>query len=256
MMFERENTTERYYVDAHGPDDEALRAGFDWLLRFVGDHGHTRAAVFVPGLGQVESLGRVLGPQGATALRKDRKVQAGAVTIELLIHRGLPFSYENGPVLAVWVDDKQLDKLDGLRTPGLCAIPWVRTDIDGWKTNWNPTDVRTGKPGGSEDTVTNPVVVAALEALTGRVNLGTGLGHPSDRASAVQMFKALKNAREDVHPNQVRAWAVRHGWQADDARELGELAQKVKEGRAVRGSKQKMWRDDVVAIWREDASGG
>lgn len=251
-MFERKDTTERYFVQAHGPDDDALKAGFRWLLRFADQHGHSCAGVFVPSLQQVENLGRALGEAGARALRKDRKLRAGEVTIELLTERGLPLSF-GGPVLAVWVDDKQLDKLDGLHVPGLCAIPWVSTDIDGWKTNWNPTDVRTGESGGSEETATNPVVVAALESLTSRVNLSTGLGHPSDKASAVQMFKALKKAREDFDPEQVRAWAVRHGWHPEDARELGEFAQKVMEGRPVRGGKQKMWRDDIVAIWREDA---
>lgn len=158
--------------------------------------------------------------------------------------------------MGVWVDDKQLDKLDGLRAPGLSAIPWNRTDIDGWKTNWNPIDVRTGQSGGSDETVTNPVVGVALESLSARVNLSTGLGHPSDKASAVHMFRALKKAREDFNPDQVCAWAVRHGWQSDDARELGDLAQKVKEGRPVRGGQQKLWRDDIVALWRDDASHG
>lgn len=254
-MPERGPTTERFYVQAHGPDDDALKVGFRWLLGFARDHGHPRAAVFVPGLQQVENLGRAIGDAAARALKKDRSVSAGDVTLELLIERKLPFAYD-GPLLAVWVDDKQLDKLDELCTPALCAIPWVRTDIDGWKSNWNPTDLRTGEAGGAEETVTNRVVAAALKSLTSTVNLGTGLGHPSDKASAVHMFKALKKAREEFDPDQVRAWAVRHGWRPDDARDLSELAQKVKEGRAVRGGSRKMWRDDIVAIWREDAASG
>lgn len=252
-MFERQDNTERYFADAHGVDDDAVAEGMRWLLSFATDRGLHRAAIFVPSLPQVESLGRAIGEPAATALRKQRRVQARDIALELLTERGLPHSFDQGPVLAVWVDDKQLDKLDALRAPGLCAIPWVRTDIDGWKTNWNPTDIRTGEQGGSDETVTNPVVAKALESLTFRVNLGTGLGHPSDKASAVQLFKALKSAHEDYDPDQVRAWAVRHGWSPDHARDLAELAQKVGDGRPVRAGKQRMWRSDIVKYWRVEA---
>jgi hypothetical protein len=212
--------------------------------------------VFVSSLRQVESLGGVIGDGPARALEKDRLVQAGNVTIHLLLGTKQPRSFD-GPILAVWVDDKQLDKLDELHVPRLLAIPWNRTDIDGWKTNWNPTDPRTGAKGGSDETVTNPVVVAALESLTSGVNLSTGLGHPSDKASAVQMFKLLKEARESFDPEQVRAWAVRNGWEADDARDLGEMAEKIRDGRTVRAGREgPMWRDDIVAQWRAEADGG
>jgi hypothetical protein len=100
--------------------------------------------------------------------------------------------FEDGPVLAVWIDDNQLDELDTMRAPGLCANPWVRTDIDEWKTNWNPSDMRTGEPRGSQETVTNPVVARALQSPTSAVNVGTGLFHPSDKGAAMQMFKVLR----------------------------------------------------------------
>lgn len=251
-MFERENTTERFFIDAHGADEDALRAGFVWLLGFARDGGHARAAVFVPGLRQVEALGRAIGEQAAKELEKKRAIVVGGVTIDLLIQSKLPFSYQEGPVLAVWVDDKQLDRLDDLRTPALCAIPWNRVDVDGWKTNWNPTDARTGEPGGRDETVSNPVVVSALTSLTARVNVSTGLTHSSDKSAAVEMFRELKKAGEDFDPDEVRAWAVRHGWRPDHARELAELAQKLKDGQRVQVRERGKWRDDIVAIWRED----
>src|SRR4051812_7250246 len=135
-MLERSDGTEGFYADAHGVEDDAVAQGVRWLVRFAEDRGLQRAAIVVPGLDQIESLGRALGEQAAAALRKHRQVRANGVTVELLTERGLPSSFEHGPVLAVWVDDRQLDKLDALRTPGLCAVPWSRSDIDGWKSNW------------------------------------------------------------------------------------------------------------------------
>jgi hypothetical protein len=244
---------QRAFVDAHGADDDALSEGFRWLFGVVEEGGYRKAAVFVSAVAQVESLGRVVGAEVAQSLRQNRQIDVDGTTIDLLVERKLPVAFEDGPILAVWVDDKQLDKIDGLRPPGICAIPWSRTDIDGWKANWNPLDVRTGELSGSDETIENPVVEKAMEALTASVNLSTGLSHPSDKESAIGMLKLLKSAGEDCDPNQLRAWAVRHGWQPSHARSLAELAEKVKAGRRVQGGKRTMWRSDIIDVWREDA---
>lgn len=244
----------RYFIDAHGPDDDAVAEGFAWLLRSVTQNASRRGAVFVSGLRQVEGLGRAIGTDAADALRKDRQLRVDGVTIELLIGKKLPFSFEEGPILAVWVGDEQLDKLDGLRAPEICAIPWAQGDIDGWKADRNPVDVRTGQTAGLEETIENPVVARAMEYLTNSVNLSTGLGHPSDKESAIGMFRILVAEGEPFEPDQIRGWAVRHGWQPRHARDLAELAEKFKAGRQVRGGKRKMWRDDVIEIWRQDRS--
>lgn len=253
-MLEGESTTERFFIPAHGADDDALSAGFAWLRHFASEGGYSKGAVFVPGLREVEALARAIGQSAARALEKDRSLRDGDITIDLLIERGLPYAYKDGPVLAVWVDDQQLDKLDGLRAPALCAIPWNPDHIDGWKLNWNPTDARTGDPSGHEDTVSNPVVVAALESLTARVNVGDGLTHTSDKAAAVELFKVLTSAREAYEPSEVRAWAVRRGWSAKHARDLSDIAQKVKDGRRVQTRGRGGWRDNVIDVWRDDAS--
>lgn len=252
-MFEREDTTERVFVDAHGVDDDAVRRGLQWLLAFADEHEYERVAVVVPRVSNIEGLGRVLGAANAAALKKDRSLRADGLTVEAYTSRTLPHALDEVPVLAVWVDDRDLEQIDGLRSPAICAIPWNRDFIEDWKANWNPTDLRTGEGGGSEDTVSNPVVVEALKSLTSSVNLSTGLSHPSDKDSAIGMFRALKNAGEDYDPVQVRAWAVRHGWDSDDARELSEIGGKIRDGRTVRGTGRQMWRDDIVEIWRADA---
>jgi hypothetical protein len=97
------------------------------------------------------------------------------------------------------------------------------------------------------------VVEKAMEALTVSVNLSTGLGHPSDKESAIGMLKLLKSAGENYEPEQLRAWAVCHGWQPRHARSLAELAEKVKAGKRIQGGKRKMWRSDIIDIWRQEA---
>lgn len=245
--------TQRFFVAAEGVDDDAVRVGFRWLFAFCREHGFHRAAVLVPTLAQATNLGRAIGQNVADQLRRARSVEVDGIIIELVVAQNRPRFYEDGPLLAVWVDDKELSKLDVVRAPALCAIPWLSTDIAGWKSDWNPIDLRTGAPGGSEQTVSNAVVAQALESLTQRVNLSTGLAHPSDKDSAVGLFRLLREAGEEYDPAQVRAWAVRRGWDPTDARDLADVASKIKAGRQIRTATP-MWSEGIIERWRADAS--
>jgi hypothetical protein len=155
----------------------------------------------------------------------------------------------------VWTRDKSLDKLDTTGAAAICAAPWVPDNIEGWKTNWNPVDVRTGTAVGADSTVHNPVVAKGLEHLTCRVNLSTGLAHPSDRSAAIELFRLFVRGGEGFNPDQVRAWAVRHGWRPDDARDLADVAHKIQEGRKLKAAPGGGWREDYLDRLREEAAG-
>jgi hypothetical protein len=164
-----------------------------------------------------------------------------------------PSTYE-GPILAVWTRDKSLDKLDTTGAVAICAAPWNPDNIVDWKANWNPIDVRTGQHGGSDTTVSNLVVAKGLEHLTDRVNLSTGLAHPSDRSAAIHLFRLFVQGGESYIPDEIRAWAVRHGWQPEDARELAELAEKVQQGRRLKASSGAEWRGDYLELLRSEVA--
>jgi hypothetical protein len=137
------------------------------------------------------------------------------------------------------------------------VIPWDRDDIAGWKRTRDPENVTTKTKEGHRATIGNPVVEAALTALTDSVNLTTGITHPSDKTAAVEMFRILRSAGEDFDPEQIREWAVAHGWVPRHARHLAETATKIKDGRAVRAGRStgKHWRDDILEQWRGRAKG-
>jgi uncharacterized protein (TIGR02391 family) len=175
--------------------------------------------------------------------------------VDVITERHASTRRPDGPVVGLWVDDWQLEKrLDGLDAPALCVVPWNRADIDQWKANWNPTDLRTGEAAGQAATVGNPVVEAALRSLTVAVNLSTGLSQPSDRAAAVQAFRLLREAGERFEPSEVQAWAVRNGWRPRHARELSEVVQAIVDRRSIRGGRPR-WREDIVEHWRRGPVG-
>lgn len=243
------STTARFYFDIEGPDDQALKEGFSWLFaQALGGRG----VVAVPGLQQVNNLVPGLSAGEAARLKKDKRLQRLGATIELVSERsGRPVA--GAPVLGVWVDDEQLEKLERARPSAVCVIPWLRDDIRRWRAAYTPTEMRSGASA-PKSAIANPVVARALGDLTVRVNLSTGLGHPSDKAAAVGTFRILLAGGERVDPDEVAAWAANNGWGLGAARELAEIAAGVLAGRRYRVERHG-WRDDILDLWRAEARG-
>jgi hypothetical protein len=243
------STTKRFYFEAYGRDDEALKEGFSWLTsESVGGRG----VVAVPALRQVESLVPGINAAEARQLAKAKSLARPGVTIELATER-THASVSGVPVLAVWVDDEMLEELEHNRPSALCVIPWREEEIARWCAAHAPTEMRTGASSGAV-TVSNPVVERALETLTARVNLSSGLGHPSDKAAAVGAFRILRGGGEAYDVGEVDAWAANHGWGLHGARELVAIAQGVLDGRNYRVGRHG-WREDILEQWRVEARG-
>ncbi|MFH1919094.1 MAG: hypothetical protein ABIP48_04285 [Planctomycetota bacterium] len=77
-------------------------------------------------------------------------------------------------------------------------------------------------------------MVRALEAITRRTNLSTGLTHLSDRNAAKEKFLRLHQAGEPLRAREIEYWAGRHGWLPRDAADLGALAEAIGQGRRPR----------------------
>jgi hypothetical protein len=243
------STTRRSYFEAYGRDEEALTEGFSWLMReSVGGRG----VVAVPGLRQVESLVPGIKAAEARQLAKAKSLVRSGVTIELATERTRA-SVSGVPVLAVWVDDEMLEELERGRPSALCVIPWREEEIARWRAAYAPTEMRSGAAPEAA-TISNPVVERALESLTARVNLSSGLGHPSDKAAAVGTFRILRGGGEAYDVGEVGAWAANHGWGLHGGRELAAIAQGVLDGRSYRVGRHG-WREDILEQWRADAHG-
>jgi len=231
---------------------DAEKVGVRWLLGYAIDKGCGRAAIVVPGAQSIDALKRACGDDVAQTLRRHRQITVrDDLVLEVLLSSRLPFSYD-GPVFAPWADDEIIDKVEEMIPPAICAMPWARGHLSVWRSSWALHDPRTGSR------ITSPVhltglTTAALEDLTEFINLGTGLGHPSDKAMAVGFLKALRYGGEVLDGDTIRAWAIAHGWSPRHAKDLGELAQKIADGVAVRGGRPqtKTEMNQQLGRWRE-----
>lgn len=100
----------------------------------------------------------------------------------------------------------------------------------------------------------SPLVIEALKSLSARVNVSTGLTHPIDESAAKELFKMLHKEAEQLPGSDVTMWAVSNGWQDEDARKLGELAEKIGNGGRVVVKHKDVWAPDIMAQIRARAS--
>lgn len=221
---------DRFVIDSYGPDDDALRDAIVWLVEQAQQRG-TEAAIVVPAVRSIESLGRVLGSQVAAFAEKHRHIRLGGVTVHVFSPKTQPYSFE-GPVLVPWANSKMVEAAERLSPPAICATGWSEGGLDDWKRTWAPLDPRGGQTEMSADEPP-PAVRGAVKSLSGP--LGNDVVHPMDKRRAVDAFKALQMTGHRVDPVLVRALAVRHGWEPDAADRLREIAAKMAEGRTVQG---------------------
>jgi molybdenum cofactor biosynthesis enzyme MoaA len=98
----------------------------------------------------------------------------------------------------------------------------------------------------------NEILKNALESLSARVNLATGLIHPLDMDSAKEMFKILHKNGIDLDASEIELWANNNGWQAKYARELGDLGQKIGDGGRVQIRNKNCWGTNPYSAWKQE----
>lgn len=199
-------------------------------------------------------IDEVLVKRAVKALKQGNSINLDlVVTVSLLTERKDIFNHQ-GPVLAVYPNKKLLDKIDNMRgVTDVLVIPWSFQEIQYWIEAWQALELGTSGKSPGNPSFSDPVVEESLKSLTSRVNLSTGIGHPMDKAAAVDLFRKLKAAKIAYDPSEIRGWLVRHGWESDDADAVKDVAEKILQGRAVRIANGG-WADDIVSVWRERAS--
>jgi hypothetical protein len=246
-----------FYVGVDTGRTDEVTVGLRWLMDRL--ESGAEGLIVAPTMSQFESsyLVDAIGDAVAQALRRNRVI-AGPGGSRIRAETGQTFrrsSWRGGPVLVLWPSERLLDQLsDDTRVTELCAVPWLFDELEDWIAGHQATDLTGQGDAPAAPTITDPVVEKAMQSLTSRVNLSTGLGHPLDHDAAVGAFRALRRAGHRWTGDEIQAWAVAHGWTDRHARQLRGIAERIAAGRTVR-SRGRGWREDIVAVWEAEVEG-
>jgi hypothetical protein len=221
---------ERFVIDTYGVDQQAELEAMRWLVREAAERG-SEAAIVVPAVDSIESLGRVIGGDVAAHAKRHRVFTLNGITVHVFTLKTQHGQF-HGPVLVAWADTAMVESAERLHPPAICALGWSEDGLDGWKRAWGPIDPRTGERDILADE-TPPLVRAVVTDLSG--SLGNDVLHPTDKRRAVNAFKALYMLGVPIDSTLVRSLAIQHGWEPKAADRLQAIARKISEGRAVKG---------------------
>jgi hypothetical protein len=223
-----------FYVSQVDTEDQGLPVGLAWLAKAAATY-EGEAIVVVPGLNQLRFL-----PSHAF-----RAASGGSLRNS---------GWRSGPVLLVWPDDKLLQRLHDSHPTAMCIVPGYRgRHIQSWISATSAVDLSgveqpSGLPG-----LGDPVAEVAFDHLTRSITLHTGLNSLFAKGHAVQTIELLRNGGHHFDTAALEAWAIAHGWRAEDAADLREVAEKIAEGRRYRVARD-WFRPNVLDIWRKEAA--
>lgn len=131
------------YIDAEGPDPEAIAEAIEWLSELGREDTDRREALLAVNteehLHREDVLATVIGERAVQQLEHNRPVRIGDVTIQLLTQGVDPRRQTAGPILAVYPDEELLDILDRMHgVTDVLVVPWSRDEVEHWIAKWNP----------------------------------------------------------------------------------------------------------------------
>jgi hypothetical protein len=199
------------------------------MIEICRSKGIGRVTLVVPHKGRFVGtiFAQAIGSAAAKALAKGQIVTlADGVTMNLESAQTYRPSAGHGLLVGVHIDDKSMNRLDdSWSAQAIMYLPWNDQEDQEWRATWKPTEIGYS----SEASVTSSLsdgVVEALKLLTRNINLGTGLGHPSDEALAKRVFAKLRSEGHSFDPAEVRRWAQRNNWSSSAAADLEKIARK------------------------------
>ena len=227
-----------HFIPSVGPQEQAITRGVHWLISEAKKSGNV-GVVAVSTKSNLDNIANWSQLEGLfQQLRKTGSAAVQDVTIRLMTLRDNKFASFNGPILAIYGGTELLDVVDGISgTSSVLYIPWSDGDCDQWKQTWQANELGQSTATSSEQSEpTSGVAFVALNSLTQRVNLRTGIVHPSDRESAIRTLETLYHKHAPITPEVICQQLIRLGWNPKHANDVKKLADTIWAGRRPKSS--------------------
>jgi hypothetical protein len=242
-------TDRKIYFIKSNISKEAAEKAFSWLIQkkkvFLAVMGHRNLNGIISKVVEQKFVGR---------LKKDGRAIISGTEVILVTKRKPIHDGNDTPLVAFYPATRFLDQLVSIpNVSEILVVPHSLEALEPWIKMWNATELGAS-PQPRQMPLSNLVVRQALKNLTRVVNVSTGIAHPRDKETTIQILEILRDGGEMFTPEEVKAYLVIEcDWKAKYAQEVAEIAQKVlKYKRLSKGGP--VLRYDTLKIWREKAA--
>jgi hypothetical protein len=151
------------------------------------------------------------------------------------------------------MESKAVFKVDDFRTAKyIIALSWTLDGLDDWKKRWNAQNVFSEEEESDKEKATKTSLLEiALDEMDARMFGTKTMGHPDDVETCKTYIRAIHKYLPEASPSQIQnILTVELNWKSKDAAEVGELLQRLNEGRRFVGG-QKTNLKEYYNRWKE-----
>lgn len=139
-MIYNKNRGRHYYINSYGPDTEAAKKAFIWLLNQPTIEGYI--GILSKGtFKNAEVYSEVMGNNNVRNLYKNNKVIVNDKRI-ILAYRPY-FRYKRQYPIVVYYPNKNfLDMIDSLQPSSILVVPWMQNELNYWINEHNAIEIK------------------------------------------------------------------------------------------------------------------
>lgn len=187
-----------------------------------------------------DTVARIFGPENVLRMEKQPvRFKDLAKPVQCLTERTFnDWNQQSCVVICCHMDSKAVQKVDDFRSAKyILAVSWQKDDLAGWVKRWDAECVygdEIKKVVTGDDYLT--LLRIALEEMDIRMFGAKDFHHPADENTCKTYIRTLYKYMPEVTSSQIEDILVRElNWASDNAAQVGELLNRLKNGRTFRG---------------------
>jgi hypothetical protein len=177
-----------------------------------------------------------LGKAKINIINKRGKLDGITTSLETL--KTFQYSKQNDIIVGLYLPPKEYDKIDSIVGDSpIIATEFSDGELNDWIKRWNAVDIEN--PEKENPTLQiDCVLKVALDTLTNRINLSSGLSHSSDNHLAKTYIRTLVKYHYIHNREDINSYLIKNCWKASDAKQFVNLLFKKLDGGRFQGGEK------------------
>lgn len=248
----------KYYANAYGADVNALLACVKKAFEIAdADDEVARVVFYSYNKNNFMQVSKVFGGENVEVMFT-RPLRFNECSKPIKCTTAITYKkeceYRDSPkdvVVCCHMDSKAVFKVDDYRTAKyIIALSWTLDGLDAWRKRWNAQNVLGPDKEKVPCSTANSLLLAALQEMNARMFETKSLSHSDDEETCKTYIRAIHNYLPEVMPAELENCLVSElGWKNRNASEVGNLLQRLKDGRTFRGG-QKTYLKEFYTRWK------
>lgn len=231
----------RYYANVEGADPKAIVACLKKANEIIAnDPDVERIVLYSYTKHNFDTVSRIFGPENVLRMEKQPvRFRDLAKPVQCLTERTFnDWNQQSCIVICCHVDSKALQKVDDFRSAKyIMAVSWLKDELAGWVKRWNAEriygDMIKNVSSGNDNLA---LLRIALREMDIRMFESKDFHHPDDENTCKTYIRTINKYLPAVTPPQIEDILVTElGWTSGNAAQVGELLDRLKNGRTFRG---------------------